>query len=65
MRSGIAAELVMVLCGIVLAWAFYILLMPTDARLASSADGGQVGKSTCRGAVQGQPARRPTGSRRA
>lgn len=33
-RTGIAAELVMVLCGVVLTWVLYILLTPTDARLA-------------------------------
>lgn len=33
-RTGIAAELVMVLCGVVLTWVLYLLLAPTDARLA-------------------------------
>jgi len=33
-RAGIAAELVMVLCGVVLTWVLYLLLKPTDARLA-------------------------------
>ncbi len=33
-RAGIAAELVMVLCGVVLTWVLYLLLKPTDPRLA-------------------------------
>lgn len=33
-RAGIAAELVMVLCGVVLTWVLYLLLAPTDTRLA-------------------------------
>jgi Domain of unknown function (DUF4386) len=33
-RTGIAAELVMVVCGVVLTWVLYLLLRPTDARLA-------------------------------
>jgi hypothetical protein len=33
-RTGIAAELVMVLCSVVLTWVLYILLRPTDPRLA-------------------------------
>lgn len=33
-RAGIAAELVMVLCGVVLTWVLYWLLRPTDTWLA-------------------------------
>lgn len=33
-RAGIAAELVMVVSGVVLTWVLYLLLRPTDARLA-------------------------------
>lgn len=33
-RTGIAAELVMVLCGIVLTWVLYVLLRPAAPRLA-------------------------------
>lgn len=33
-RAGIAAELVMVVSGVALTWVLYLLLRPTDARLA-------------------------------
>ncbi len=33
-RMGIAAELLMVLCGVALAWVLYVLLKPADPNLA-------------------------------